>query len=99
MKYIKIILISLVIIFSLFILTGCTPNIKEGVIIDKYYRSKYITTTTIYNGKFITPMVISHPESYQFKIELEIDEEIKNNIITVDKETYEKYELGDYYKK
>lgn len=94
---IKIILLSVALLI-LFILTGCS-NIKEGTIVDKYYRPPFVTTSFMYNGKIMIPLTTSHPASYQLKIELEVDGEKQTNIIYVDSKTYEKYEIGDYYNK
>lgn len=95
---IKIILLSVLVLIGLIILTGCS-NIKEGTIVDKYYRPPFVTTSFMYNGKIMIPLTVSHPASYQLKIELEVDGEKKSRIIYVDSKTYEKYDIGDYYNK
>lgn len=65
---------------------------KNGVI-DKKYHSAY--TTMMSCGKSLIPQY--HPESYRIQIQKEIDGKIKSIWVTVDRDTYHKINLGDYY--
>lgn len=66
---------------------------KEGQVIDKDYRSAY--TTMMSCGKSLIPQY--HPESYRIQIQKEIDRKIKSIWVTVDRDTYHKINVGDYY--
>lgn len=48
---------------------------KEGIIIDKYYKKAYTTTSMMMCGKVMVPRTIYYPETWNFKIEKEIDGE------------------------
>lgn len=66
---------------------------KEGQVIDKKYTSAY--TTIMRSGSITVPQY--HPENYAIKIQKEVSEEMKSIWINVDKETYHKINVGDYY--
>lgn len=68
-------------------------GVKEGQVIDKDYHSAY--TTMMSCGKSLIPQY--HPEQYQIKIQKEIDGKIKSIWVTVDRDTYHKINVGDYY--
>lgn len=68
-------------------------GIKEGQVIDKKYRSAY--TTMMSCGKSLIPQY--HPESYRIQIQKEIDSKAKSIWVTVDRDTYHKINIGDYY--
>ena len=68
-------------------------GVKEGQVIDKNYHSAY--TTMMSCGKSLIPQY--HPEQYQIKIQKEIDGKIKSIWVTVDRDTYHKINVGDYY--
>lgn len=72
---------------------------KEGIIIDKYYKQAYTTTSMMMCGKVMIPRIIHHPETWNFKIEKEIDGEKKSITITVSEDIYNKYNIGEYFKK
>lgn len=72
---------------------------KEGIIIDKYYKKAYTTTSVMMCGKVMVPRTIHYPETWNFKIEKEIDGKKKSITITVSEDTYNLYNIGDYYKK
>lgn len=81
-------LFVLVLISFLFI--SC---IQEGVVVEKYYKSSYIVNDVQYINK--TPIFIPRvvPESYNIIIE----KEGKTNYFKIDKYTYDKIKIGDYY--
>lgn len=66
---------------------------KEGQVIDKDYHSAY--TTMITSGKVMIPQY--HPETYRIQIQKEIDKKAKLIWVDVDKDTYHKIKIGDYY--
>ena len=68
-------------------------GVKEGQVIDKRYSSAY--TTMMPCGKIIVPQ--HHPESYKIQIQKEIDSTVKTIWVTVDRDTYHKINVGDYY--
>lgn len=76
MKYIKQIISMLVAMTLIFILTSCAKCIStetstvEVKVIDKYYRSAYVTPVNC--GKSIT--MITHPAVYKIMVEYEGNE-------------------------
>lgn len=71
-------------------------GIHEGQVIDKSYHSAY--TTRYYNSNSIS-IPQYHPESYQIKIQKEVNSKTKTVWINVDKDTYHNIKIGDYYGK
>lgn len=67
----------------------------EGQVIDKKYTSAYITM--MISESITVPQY--HPENYAIKLQKEVSEEMKSIWINVDKETYHKINVGDYYNK
>ena len=68
-------------------------GVKEGQVIDKRYSSAY--TTMMFYGKVMIPQY--YPESYKIQIQKEIDSKLESIWVTVDKDTYHKLNIGDYY--
>ena len=68
-------------------------GVKEGQVVDKDYRSAY--TTMMSCGKSLIPQY--YPESYRIQIQKEINGKIKSIWVTVDRDTYHKINVGDYY--
>ena len=68
-------------------------GVKEGQVVDKNYRSAYTTMTNC--GKSLIPQ--HHPESYKIQIQKETDGKVKSIWVTVDRDTYHKINVGDYY--
>lgn len=66
---------------------------KEGQVIDKKYSSAY--TTMMLCGKVMIPQY--HPESYRIQIKKEIDSKVESIWVTIDRDTYYKINVGDYY--
>ena len=71
-------------------------GIHEGQVIDKNYHSAY---TTIYHNSNGISIPQYHPEQYKIKIQKEIEGKMKSIWISVDKDTYRKTKIGDYYGK
>lgn len=98
---IEIFVIGIVIILFIILFTAIVImikeekdyGVKEGQVINKDYRSAY--TTMIPCGKIIVPQ--HHPESYKIQIQKEIDSTVKTIWVTVDRDTYHKINVGDYY--
>ena len=83
---IGIVIILLIILFTAIGMAIKEENdygIKEGQVIDKPC------------GKIIVPQ--HHPESYKIQIQKEIDSTVKTIWVTVDRDTYHKINVGDYY--
>ena len=100
---VKIFLLILLVFIALFTLTGCTTyGEKEGKVIDKRFTPTHIVYSyiPIHAGKVTTIMPISRTvkDKYEIKIQKEENETTKECWIEVSKETYEQYEVGDYYK-
>lgn len=72
---------------------------KEGIIIDKYYEKAYTTHSMMYVGKVLIPRNHYHPESWNLKLEKEVNGQKKTIVISVNKSDYDTYNVGDYYKK
>ena len=68
---------------------------KEGQVVDKRYQAAY--TTMHYSNTISIPQY--HPESYQIKIQKEVNSKTKSIWISVDKDTYHNIKIGDYYGK
>jgi hypothetical protein len=66
---------------------------KEGQVINKDYSSSHITMMPC--GKIMVPQ--HYPESYRLKIQKEIDGKDKSIWVAVDRDTYHKINVGDYY--
>ena len=100
--FLIIVLVALIIFMISLIGIAIYENIdygeKEGTIIDKYYRGSYVTTTYVTSGKIIIPNTMYHPESWNFKLQKEVDGEEKTITIEVTEELYNKYNIGDYFK-
>lgn len=93
---IGIVIILLIILFTAIGMAIKEENdygIKEGQVIDKDYRSAY--TTMMNCGKSLIPQ--HHPESYKIQIQKETDGKVKSIWVTVDRDTYQKINVGDYY--
>lgn len=71
---------------------------KEGTIIDKYYKEAYTTHSTMMSGKIMIPRTTHHKESWNFKIEKEINGKKKSITVKVSEGTYNQYNIGDYFK-
>lgn len=98
---IKIFVIGIVVILFILLCTTIGMAIKEendygtkeGQVIDKKYSSAY--TTMMLCGKVMIPQ--HHPESYRIQIQKEIDSKVKSIWVTIDRDTYYKINVGDYY--
>ena len=72
-------------------------KITEGIIIDKSYTEGYITYTNTRIGKIIILQPHHHPEKYSFQLRGEKDGKTVTYWLTVSKEDYNEYKIGDYY--
>ncbi len=85
------------VLFMLIILCcSCTAdqknNIISGIVIDKYdYRPH---CTTIVNK---IPITFYYSRRYRIKIQNTIEDQTIERWIELDKETYDTYEIGDWY--
>lgn len=70
-------------------------KIDEGIIVDKQYTAEYSHYSTDRNGGHF----YRTPASYSFTIEGEKDGEIVRYTFDVTKEEYDRYKIGDYYKR
>lgn len=104
--------ITIITIFSAIVIFGIAGfaiyadisyGTKEGEIIDKKYQKAYTTTTyeTVRTGETSTSIPIQkyYPESYQLKIQKEVDEELKQLWIEVTAQEYNELKIGDWYGK
>ncbi len=86
-----------------YIYSYATYGSKEGTIIDKSYTPAhtYTTTQTSYvNGSTINiPSQNYQAESYTFAIQKVINGKTKSIWVNVTKEEFEKYNIGDYFKR
>ena len=83
------------------IYTNASYGEKEGEVIDKEYHRAYTTTSyetvTTGNTSISIPVQKYYPESYQVKIQKEVDEELKQRWIEVTAQEYENIKIGDWY--
>jgi uncharacterized protein YceK len=82
-------------------LTGCS-SISEGTITEKNHREGYyypVTYCAAYSSKGACIMFLTRqdymPESWWF----DITQDTKDGWVYVGEDTYERYEVGDYYGK
>lgn len=100
----SILIIIVVILFiGHYIYSYASYGAKEGTIIDKHYNPAYtyVTTTTSYvNGNSVNiPTQHYQAETYTFTIQKEINGKIKTVTINVTKEEFEKFNIGEYFKR
>lgn len=96
----------LIMIFIILVIITITVNIvseikyngKEGTIVSKYYEKSYMTTYYIMSGKIMIPQQMYYPESWNFKLQKEIDGKVKTISIEVSEEIYNQYNVGDYFR-
>ena len=71
----KKLLLIVLLIFSLLTLTGCGNDYGEleGTVVDKKYDSGGVVTTMTYNGRSFIPHMLVVPESWNIKLEKEVD--------------------------
>ena len=101
--FLIIVLVALIIFIISLIGIAIYQNInygeKEGTIIDKYYEESYIMTTYVMSGKVMIPNTIYRPESWNKKKKKEVNGKEKITTIEITEELYNKYNIGDYFKK
>jgi len=74
-------------------------GVKEGIIIDKYYKGAHTTHSMMMSGKVMISRTTHHKESWNFKIEKEINGKKKFITVKVSEDIYNQYNIGDYFKK
>jgi hypothetical protein len=89
----------IMIIMVLMLLTGCTSEVSKGVIVEKRYQPSHYSTTYVMAGKIMVPVESFEAESYSLCVYGKSiqDGENKREWKTVQKEEYDKYNLGDEY--
>lgn len=71
-------------------LSGC---VDRGTVVDKGHRDAYTSFTYALVGHSFLPIPIRHPESWQLKV----DDNGEVGWVSVDRKTYDDYDIGDYY--
>lgn len=101
--------IAVIIIFFIILLIGYyvykqfSYGAKEGFIIDKQYSPAYTYTT--YNSTYVNGTSVSMPmqhyigERYYFIIQKEVKGKLKSVDVNVTQEEFNKYNIGDYFKR
>lgn len=92
----KLICILLILMFPLCLLfSGCDTSLEKGeyIIIDKCERESYYTVTYMYNGKYVTPFMLYHPEKHT----LVLERDNKRHELDVSKAIFESYSINDIY--
>lgn len=95
---IMIFIILVIIMITVNIINEIKYNDREGIIISKYYEKSYMITSYIMCGKVMIPHKIHQPESWNFKLQKEIDGKVKTISIEVSEEIYNQYNVGDYFR-
>lgn len=88
-----IIIISIFIAIGIIIKNNIEYGTKEGIVVDKYYIAAYTTMQS--SGNITFPQY--HPESYNLRIQKEVEGKDKSIWINVDQITYHNINIGDYY--
>lgn len=79
------------------IFTGCAGIIKSGTVTDKEYKPAYTSTIFTRIGNVTVPYNIHHSAKYEIKLSGEENGEKVTRWIYVSEETYNSYNIGDYY--
>lgn len=79
------------------IFTGCAGSIKSGTVTDKEYNPAYTSTIFTRIGNVTVPHNIHHSAKYEIKLSGEENGEKVTGWIYVSEETYNSYNIGDYY--
>lgn len=102
----KIVIITVLILISLLVLTGCSSKITEGEVYQKEFKPEYtevrIIPMCISNGKtmhtIMIPFTYRYPDRYIVYIKKYIDNEWKTANYYVTKEIYETVNIEDQFK-
>ena len=97
--FIILAILLVVICAIIFAVKNDANKINEGVVVDKHYRSEYVSYTYSGSGdnKISIPYIV--PESYTLTIQGEKNGEPVEYYFNVPEQEYFKYNIGDYYKK
>lgn len=80
------------------VFTGCAGSIKSGTVTDKEYKPEYTSTIYVHVTKgVIIPHIIPHDAEYKIELSGEENGEKVTGWIYVSEETYNSYNIGDYY--
>ena len=87
------------------LLSACAEHITEGTIYDKKFTpahtSTYIIPQSMYINGHVTIINIHHTsyedDKYVLYISNMVDEERRTNSFEVSKDTYDAYEIGDWF--
>lgn len=92
-KYIPIIL-------SLFLLCSCSSSLHDCHVVGKASEPSHVQIVLMpKSGGGVYPVPMVHPEKFYLTIEGRDEKgRVKKKVISVSKETYEKYEGGDEWK-
>lgn len=96
--FLIIVIVGLIVVLISSIVNEINYGDKEGIVIDKKYNKPHTTTTYMHTGKIIMPVNQYHPESWEIQIKKEVDEKEKTIWISIDENTYNNLEIGDYFK-
>ena len=96
-----ILFICIIVIIAAFIaaIKNQSNRISEGTVIDKNYTQGYTETVYRQIGNNNIPQSVYHPESYSLEIQGVKDGETVTYWFHCTAEEYERYSIGDYYKK
>lgn len=92
-----LLIIAVISIFGIIIYQNVSYGKKEGIIINKYYKGPYTTTTYVMSGKVMIPITNYHSESWNFELQKEVNGKNKNITVEVTENMYNKYNIGDYF--
>ena len=88
----------LVIIAAIFVLTGCSQGIKEGVVTDKTYHAAYVSTTFIMSGNAMIPIDEHVPEAYYIEVEgIGKNGKLVRDTIKVSHGVFQETSIGDKF--
>ena len=93
-----LLLIVLISMLGIAIYQDVSYGDREGTIINKYYKEPYTTTSYMTSGKMMIPITNYHSETWNFKLEKEVEGKSKTITIEVSPDVYEQYNIGDYFK-
>lgn len=101
---VKKMLMSVLMIALIFMLTSCGYGVREGTVVDKDFIPEHTThgTRMVRVGKVTTcqPYTIHHRDVWKIKIQKKDEnDKILECWIDVTEEEYNKYEIGDYFKR
>lgn len=98
-----IIILSVIALICYYVHEHLSYGAKEGIIIDKQYSPAYTYTTyssTYVNGTSVSmPMQHYSGERYYFIIQKEVKGKLKSVNVNATLDEFNKYNIGDYFKR